>query len=320
MKQILLTGVSGVIGSKLCLRLLPKYKIIAIGKQYSNIPSEIRHHQNFKFYERDFENVHSVQDLQISESVDLVLHLAAAVSGSKITYQQFEQINAISTKVLVTWANSLAKKPIFGLMSSVSVYGNPSGKIVPSSDRLGESFYAKSKILAEDAVISSQLRYSIFRIASVYGEGTKSFITKTKALFQKGIRLHLWEEKEKSILHIEDLLAALVFWCHKSLGGETVRPIYVLSEPEPIRIVELYELFQEWKGKRSFLIPVPLFPFLVRLWEKWHTWRRKQNPHLSREFPLAGLLKAVWIYDEESWKDLGIKQQRSLRKANIHSQ
>ncbi len=99
-KTILLTGGSGVLGKQLLPKILTHYKIICLGKHYDAFPEEIRFHSNFKFYERDLNYIHSSDEFQIPEKIDLILHMAAVVSGSLATSEEYSQINVNSTKHL----------------------------------------------------------------------------------------------------------------------------------------------------------------------------------------------------------------------------
>lgn len=109
-KTIFITGGSGVLGKALIGKLIPDFKIIAIGTNHSHFPEHIRHHKHFKFYERDLVKIKSPKDFAITESIDLVLHLAAVVSGAKVDEETYYQINVNSTKHLVGFAEE--KNPL----------------------------------------------------------------------------------------------------------------------------------------------------------------------------------------------------------------
>ncbi|MBL0262392.1 MAG: SDR family oxidoreductase [Leptospiraceae bacterium] len=172
--NILITGGSGVIGSRFISKMLHRHKLIAVGKNFSNFPEYMRLHKNFKFYEFDLasENRFGIQD-----RIDCILHLAGVVSGSSNKTEDYMRTNVLGTNKLLIFAKE-NKVPTFILASTVSVYGNQPGKKLKETDRLlGNTDYAISKIDAERLVLNSGIEtYTIFRIASVFGKETKGFI------------------------------------------------------------------------------------------------------------------------------------------------
>lgn len=312
-KTILLTGVSGVVGRLVATRLIEDFKIIAIGSEYSRIPESIRHHKNFKFYERNFLTVNSTSELGILEPVGLILHLAGVVSGSKITEAEYFKINADSTRLLLDLAKE-KKCQAFGLASSVSVYGHHQTNLFTGSERLGTSVYARSKIAAENHCLGSSLTFSLFRIASVYGHGTKSFVSKLHSLFKKGIYPSFGSERKKSILHVEDLVTFLCTWCLAALEQKEVLPVYVLSHPEAVTIsMVIDELRRQGKAKYKG-IPIPIFGFLIPVFNFFYKRLRSLQGAPYHESPLYPLINSVEIFDEHSWQDLHLSPKWDLRK------
>ncbi|MDZ4724755.1 MAG: NAD(P)-dependent oxidoreductase [Leptospira sp.] len=313
LKTILITGASGVIGRLLSFQIINEFKIIAIGKDYSRIPEEIRHHKNFKFYERDFLKIKTPKDLSISEPVDIILHLAGAVSGSKLNESDFFQINAESTKILLEFAEKIHCLGI-GLASSVSVYGYQNQKLQLESERAGKTVYARSKIEAENYLKKSHIPYSIFRIASVYGTGTKSFVSKLFSLYKKGFYPYLKNDPKKSIIHVEDVAYALATWCRKVIAKEKIRTVYVLSHPESVTISQVIGTFHTQRKRRFKGLGIPIFPVLVPIFNKLAKIKCKLKGIPYHDSPLTPILQAVEIYDENSWKELAIEPKWDLRK------
>jgi UDP-glucose 4-epimerase len=313
LKTILLTGGSGVVGASLSKRLIHDFKLIAIGTDYSRFSEEIRHHKNFKFYERNLLNIHDSQDLNIPEPVDLVLHLASAVSDSKISEEDYFKINSESTKVLVQFAQE-KKCSGFGLASSVSVYGISKDALTINSDRLGESVYARSKIMAENYTKSLKLPNSIFRIASVYGHGTKSFVSKLFSLYKRRIYPVFRAEKRKSLIHVEDLVTFLDTWCRKALALEKIMPIYVISHPESVTIKSVVNEFKNQGRVSKNALPIPIFSLVIPLFNAVYNGLRRLRNLPIHESPLYSLMHSIEIFDEDSWKDLTLSPKWDLRK------
>ncbi|TGM05425.1 NAD-dependent epimerase/dehydratase family protein [Leptospira jelokensis] len=311
-KTILITGGSGVLGKALIGKLISDYKIIAIGTNHSHFPENLRHHKHFKFYERDLAKINAPDDFGISESIDLVLHLAAVVSGAKVNEETYYQINVNSTKHLVGFANE-KKIPYFGFVSSISVYGSKETNLTLNSERFGKTIYAKTKSLAEDFVFRSKT-YSVIRLASIYGKGTKSFISKLKSLLKRGVYPKIPPIRKKSILHIEDATEALYLWTKQCLAGKKPERTYVFSHPEAVTIQEVIDTFRNLGITKKYQVPIPVSGIWSQILEKifrTFSWIRKKPFHGS---PLQPLLESVAIYDHGSWEKIGYFPKSDLRK------
>ncbi|TGK81327.1 NAD(P)-dependent oxidoreductase [Leptospira noumeaensis] len=312
-KTILITGGSGVLGKELLKDLIEDYKIIAIGNHYTHFPDSIRFHKNFKFYERDLSKIKNPDDFLIPESIDLILHLAAVVSGAKVTEEVYHQINVTSTQLLVEFAKS-RNIPHFGFVSSVSVYGSKEINLNINSERMGTTIYAKTKLLAENYILNSGKNYSLFRMASIYGKGTKSFISKLLSLSKLKFYPYISSSRKKSVIHIADATKALVTWTKQTLDGKTPKPVYVFSHPEFVTVNQVINTFQSLRIMGKFLFPIPVGGFFAKMIElvfRSLAFLKRKPFHGS---PLQPLLESVAIYDSQSFENLGIFPERDLRK------
>ena len=206
--NILITGGSGVVGSRFISKVLHKHKLIAVGKSISNFPEFVRLHKNFKFFEFDLA---SDNRFQIPDRIDCILHLAGIVSGTSNSTEDYMRTNVLGTNKLVILAKE-TKVQTFIMTSSASVYGHQPGKKLIETDRLlGNTDYAVSKIDAERLVqLSGIENYTIFRIASVFGKDTKGFASKIQRLLKRKL-LPFPEDSEskKSFIHILDVVEFL---------------------------------------------------------------------------------------------------------------
>jgi UDP-glucose 4-epimerase len=240
--NILITGGSGVIGSRFIARVLHKHKLIAVGKNISNFPEYIRFHKNFKFYEFDLgsENRFLVQD-----RVDCILHLAGVVSGSSNSTEDYMKANVLGTNKLIIFAKENGIQN-FIFASTVSVYGHQPGKKLIETDKLlGNSDYAISKIDAERLVqLSGVENYTIFRIASVFGKDTKGFVSKLQKLLRKRL-LPFPEDSEskKSFIHVLDVVEFLERAVENPKKG-----IFNLAHPDSFSFSELAVILKSKSG------------------------------------------------------------------------
>lgn len=186
MKNILLTGGAGFIGSNLTRNLLAsgKYHVTSIDNFdafYSRNQKELninpfKGHPNFKFIEGD---IRKVADLNQIGDIDVILHLAAK-AGVRPSIQNpilYQDVNVGGTQNLLEFARERSIKQ-FVFASSSSVYGV--NEQVPWSEDhklLPISPYASTKLSGEMlGHVYSHLygiRFLALRFFTVYGPGQR---------------------------------------------------------------------------------------------------------------------------------------------------
>lgn len=185
MKNVLLTGCAGFIGSNLLDKLLNRgFKVIGVDNfsdYYSpcikekNISKNINN-KNFKFYKYDIENIEQLKEIFKENSIDTVVHLAArpGVRPSIVNPIDCVKTNIIgTTNILECMKEYGTKKIVFS--SSSSVYGNcEEEKFSEALQGLRPiSPYAVSKLAGENMCYVYSKNYGInaicLRLFTVYG-------------------------------------------------------------------------------------------------------------------------------------------------------
>ena len=176
MKNILLTGVAGFVGSRLAKHFINKgYSVVGIDNlktgYIDNIPSEVT------FINADCAELTTYKSSKIRDiNFDIIIHIAGQSSG-EISFDdpcQDLSDNCLSTLRLLEFAQSIScKKFIFA--SSMSVYGEVSeGYINESHSTKPLSMYAVGKLASENYLRIFQ-DYNIdsvsLRLFNIYGPG-----------------------------------------------------------------------------------------------------------------------------------------------------
>ena len=176
-KTILITGVAGLLGSRLAdwiIKNHPEYKIIGVddlsGGYVENIPKKV------KFYKFDLKELDRVNKLFSQHSPDIIYHFAAyAAEGLSPFIRKFNYENNLiaSTNLITCSIKHNIKRFIFA--SSMSVYGN---KYEPPFHEDLQQFpidpYGIAKFSVEQdlkvAYEQHGLEYTIIRPHNFYGQ------------------------------------------------------------------------------------------------------------------------------------------------------
>ena len=141
MKNILITGCSGFIGTELVRKLSKKYFVIGIDKNsFSNL--ETLKLKNFRFIKGYIENKSILNSIKCN--IDYIFHLAGQSSGEKSFYDPVDDLkkNLLNTVLICELGlKKGCKKLIFA--SSMSVYGDCKNK------KAKEKIFANPKVFMD---------------------------------------------------------------------------------------------------------------------------------------------------------------------------
>jgi len=175
-KVVLVTGAAGYIGSTLLPHLLSKgYLVIAVDnffhRNHMSVVPLIAHHR-LEFINHDVTDYKFMQNL--IKSADVVIHLAALV-GAPLCDKNPDysvNVNEVSTYEIASMMRS-DQQLIF--MNTNSGYGvGEKKKVYTEEDELNPiSLYGKTKTSAERAVVSQSSNYTVFRLATLFGSGSR---------------------------------------------------------------------------------------------------------------------------------------------------
>lgn len=214
MKNILITGGAGFIGSNLCTYLLKKnfniYALdnLSVGKK-SNLTS-----RKIKFIKKDILNINKIK---FKKKINIIIHLAARAEilipreKEKLYYNS----NILGLQSILNFAsNNNVEKFIFA--SSASVYGDTKNIKVKESFLLSpEHYYAYTKYIGEKMTESyckiNNVNYVIFRFFNVYGLKSNAVVAKfiAQKIQKKKITIYGDGKQKRDFIHIDDLNNAI---------------------------------------------------------------------------------------------------------------
>ncbi|MEC8176099.1 MAG: dTDP-glucose 4,6-dehydratase [Bacteroidota bacterium] len=243
MKNILITGGAGFIGSHLVKHFVKKYKnynIINVDKltYASNIHflKEINNFKNYTFVQADICNLNEIEEIFINNKISDLIHLAAEshVDNSIENALEFAKTNILGTINLLelsrkNWNNN--KNNLFYHISTDEVFGslNEYGIFSEDSKYDPHSPYSASKASADHFVRAffdtHKLPIIISNCSNNYGPNQhkekliptviNSLINKSKIpVYGNGLNIRDW-------LYVEDHIEAIDMIFHNGTVGET---------------------------------------------------------------------------------------------------
>ena len=243
MYKILLTGANGFVGSYFKSKYAGKYNI-----------------QTFSFLNDDFKSL----DV---DGVEVIVHLSALVHQmGGAAEEEYERVNVTQTLDLARKVKQSGVKH-FVFMSSVKVYGEETD--VPYSEKSKckpEDGYGKSKLKAENELRkleSNDFKVSIIRTPIVYGYGVKANIKNLIGLVQKVLVLPFGGiQNRRSMVYVGNLCHMMDVIIQKEVSG-----LFLASDDRAVSTTELIELIAKALDKKVYLIRVPFFESLLKLFK-----------------------------------------------------
>jgi UDP-glucuronate decarboxylase len=269
MKNILVTGAAGFVGSHLVERLLEKgYKVYCVDNFYTgtmkNLESVIKH-PNIRFYEHDITSS-MFRDYFSTRALDVIYNLACP--ASPVHYQR-DPIGTMMTCVLGAYhVLEIARKTKARVVqaSTSEVYGDPdihpqpesyNGNVNPIGPR---ACYDEGKRAAETLFFDYRRKHDVntgvFRIFNTYGprmaknDGrvVSNFIV--AALADANLTIHGAGHQTRSFCYVDDLVDGIM----KFANSREIGPIN-LGNPEEFTVDELASIIIQKvnKGYKEYI-------------------------------------------------------------------
>lgn len=203
MKNILLTGGAGYIGSHVAEQLVnKKFNVIIVDNLSTGSKRLIN--KKSKFYLIDICNIKNLEKVFLKKKIDCIIHLAASLSvpESQKNPKKYYLNNVFGTQNLLDLSIKYRVKN-FIFSSTCAVYGNVSGSVNENFKKKPYSTYGKTKDICEELIKSYaknyNFNYKILRYFNVIGASPTGKIGQldSKGLF-KNICKNIVQKKFKT--------------------------------------------------------------------------------------------------------------------------
>ena len=217
MKNILITGAAGYIGTMLCTELVLKgYSVTAVDKlKYDkNSLCHLFYYKNFKFIKEDVTKLKVIK--KIIKNMDFIIPLAGLV-GAPLCEKKKKEAGNINVKAIELLISVAKKNQKIIYPTSNSGYGiGQKSKFCDENSPLNPiSLYGRTKAEAEKIVMKHS-NFVAFRLATIFGYSyrmrTDLIVNNFVEKAVKTKRLDIFEPKfRRNFIHIRDVVRAFIF-------------------------------------------------------------------------------------------------------------
>jgi UDP-glucose 4-epimerase len=250
MKNILITGGVGFIGSNLVNHFLKKKIKVTVIDDLSIGSKKNLKLANISFYKKD---IIKINQIPINKRFDALIHLAAKaeILITKEKENIYSNSNIFGLQSVLNFAASRKiKKFIFA--SSASIYGNTGNKKVNEETKSNpKHFYAYSKYLGEEMVKEyckiNAINFTILRFFNIYGPSSNAVVAKFIAQKAQSKKITIFGngKQKRDFLHVDDLSRA-IYKCLKL--KKSINKIYNLGSGKATSILDLKKMISQKKN------------------------------------------------------------------------
>jgi UDP-glucose 4-epimerase len=193
--------------------------------------------------------------------MDIVLHLAAIAHRSHVDASDYARANRVAAASLAqACRRHMVKRLIF--MSSIGAQtGSAADHVVTEIDEPRPiSAYDRAKLAAEEEIRRSGAPFTILRSVIVYGPGAKANIALITRIAALPLPLPFGAFRNRRSLVSIDNLSLAIALCLTTPA--TLNQTFIVSDPEPITLAEMFATLREAAGRSPGLIPIP--PLAIR--------------------------------------------------------
>ncbi|MTJ07104.1 NAD-dependent epimerase/dehydratase family protein [Anabaena sp. UHCC 0204] len=188
------------------------------------------------------------------EGVDIVFHLAAYVELGLVNAAEMEKVNVEGTRTILEIAKAASISKII-YCSTIGIYGNSFGKVINETFQRQQinfsSAYDRTKYLGQQLVnqfVKAGLPVVSIMPSGIFGIDDPHFGPVMQLFLQKKLKFWVGGDRLTGIVHVDDLVTAMILAVEKSPAGEH----YIISAGE-LKTREMFAFLSQETG-----IPIPL--------------------------------------------------------------
>lgn len=262
--QILVTGGTGFIGSRLALEARRQGHTVVVAGQLNSDAERVRSRE----LEREGILITQgpLQDAAYARRMvhgcHTVIHLAAAQHEANVPDSYFFDVNVNGTRTLIEACKAGGvQRFVYG--STIGVYGESASQVLDERTPPNPvNVYGRSKLQAEVLVNSQRdaLQTSIVRISETYGPGDFRLLKLFRAVNRKRFFIIGPGLNQRQAIHVTDLVRGLLL---AAVSPEAVGETFVMAGEEILTTREVVQEIAAALNKPAPRWRLPMWPFLA---------------------------------------------------------
>src|ERR1700757_258867 len=256
--KILITGSNGLLGQKLVYKLRNRSNISCIATARG--ANRLVEQTAYKYDEMDTTNEAQVNAILAKHLPDVVIHTAAMtnVDACESEKEACDKMNVFAVKYIVDALTELKKKnagydPQLIHLSTDFIFDGTHGPLTEEEKPNPLSYYALSKLKAEQIVQASTLHWAIARTMLVYGivdnYSRSNIVLWAKQNLEQGKTINVVDDQFRTPTLAEDLADGCILLAQKKAQG-----IYNISGKDFMSILQLVHQVADYYGLDKSLI------------------------------------------------------------------
>jgi len=311
--KVLITGSTGFIGSHLVEALLGRGDDVTCLLRRTSDPRFLEN-LNVRQIEGDYSRPETLENAVTG--MDAVFHLAGVISGEN--WESYRRGNVEATRHLIEACVHATPRPAsFILVSSISAAGpGPEGVFRKETDPgQPQSFYGRSKKMAEEAVLSvaSEIPVVVIRPPNVLGPRQKELLQAIRMIKKRIVPVLGNGRLQTSVVYVEDLVRILMAVADLR---RTPRSLYYVCHP---RACAWRDITAEIRGELGIRSPVLKVPYQIQIafaaLAEGLARLTSTRPRISREH-IRAARSQYWLFDGSAIEhDLGLRADTDMQTA-----
>lgn len=236
LKKILLTGSNGLLGQKIIdlLRYHTEYELIASSKGENRYPKE----GGYIYENLDVTNPLELERIVLKYEPSAIIHTAAMtnVDQCESDKENCDKLNVEAVKYLIEVCKKFNTYLVH--LSTDFIFDGTAGPYKEEDKANPLSYYGRSKYLAEQLLLESEIEYSILRTIIVYGYAANmsrtNIVLWAKSALEKGDEIKVVNDQFRMPTLAEDLAQACFNAVQKRAKG-----IYNVSGKDYMSVIEM---------------------------------------------------------------------------------
>ncbi|MBK9284259.1 MAG: SDR family oxidoreductase [Sphingobacteriaceae bacterium] len=258
--KILITGSNGLLGQKLVYKLKKNKNCICIATAKGN--NRLVSREGYQFESLDITDAKNVHEIFSKYLPDVVINTAAMtnVDACESEQEACDKLNVIAVKNQVACLETLMElnknyNPHFIQLSTDFIFDGTHGPLDELEKPNPLSYYAESKLKAEEITQHSKLSWSIARTVLVYGivdnMSRSNIVLWVKSNLEQGKKINVVDDQFRTPTLAEDLADGCILIAKKRAKG-----IYNISGEDFYSILELAQIVADYyKLDKSLINP-----------------------------------------------------------------